>query len=55
MKSFGNVKTAKHTYEIGTVIEGKITKVEVHASSRNQAAKLIESEGLVVRDVNMVG
>lgn len=55
MKTFGNVKTAKHTYEIGTVIDGRITKVEVHANGRSQAAKIVRNEGLEVRDVNMVG
>ena len=55
MKTLGNAKASKHTYEVGTEIDGKITKVEVHANSRAGAAKLVERDGMVVRDVNMVG
>lgn len=55
MNVFGNVKTAKHSYEVGTIIDGKITKVEVHANSSAQASKIVAGKGLEVRDVNMVG
>ncbi len=55
MKQFGDITKTKHSYEIGTVIDGVIAKVTVHANTRSQAAKELTRVGLVVRDVNMVG
>lgn len=51
MITLGNIKTAKHLYELGTD-EGRI---EVHAKTRGQARKIAEKAGYTVKDVNMVG
>jgi hypothetical protein len=51
MEQLGNRKTATHLYELGT----DCGKIEVHAKSNNQATRIAEKAGYVVRDVNMVG
>lgn len=55
MKTIGDISKTNHSYEIGTIINGEITKITVHANSRDSAAKRAQREGFVVRDVNMIG
>lgn len=51
-------KNARHDYHVGvwngTDVE-TIEQVRVWASNRDQAARIAERAGYVVRDVNMVG
>ena len=48
-------EATKHLYEIGTVIEGQITTIEVMANTATQAGSIAKKNGYTVRDVNMIG
>ena len=54
MERLGN-EPAKHLYEIGVEKVGTISKIEILANTRTQAASIAKKAGYVVRDVNMVG
>jgi hypothetical protein len=48
-------EAAKHLYEVGTVIDGQTTRIEVMANTAAQAGSIAKKNGYTVRDMNMVG
>jgi hypothetical protein len=51
MTRLGNFYDSKHTYQLGT----ESGDILVDANNRDQARRVAERAGYVVRDVNMVG